>query len=89
MIQHHLQDYSLINTYVEKRRLELVFDDLSSAFYFFTLDLLFALQDDEIDEAITDTNYLRMKGLLTGHDRSIGAVFIHGKNNFSGIKNHE
>jgi hypothetical protein len=71
-----LQDYSLINTYVDKRRLELNFDDLSSAFYFFTLDLLFALQDDEIDEAITDTNYLRIKGLSTGHDRGIDAVYI-------------
>ena len=36
-----LQDYSLINTYVEKRRLELNFEELSSAFYFFTPDLLY------------------------------------------------
>lgn len=73
-----LQDFTLIKSYLDRIKNE--HDDINEnniAFYYFVLDLLFGLQDDEIDDAITDTHYLRlMQNKGGGHDRGIDAVYI-------------
>ncbi|XHR95147.1 AIPR family protein [Mucilaginibacter sp. UC70_90] len=71
-----VQDFAVINTHVEKYKSDYGFSDSSNAFYFFALNLLFGLQDDEIRDSITDNHYLKTIGNVAGHDRGIDAVFI-------------
>jgi hypothetical protein len=53
----------------------------SNAFYYFVLNVTLGLQDDEIEDAITDNNYLISKGSISGHDRGIDAVHIDESGN--------
>lgn len=70
-----LQDFSLIRSHVE--RYERDFDQTTSnAFYYFVLDILLGLQYDEIQDSITDTNYLTKNSQVKGHDRGIDAIYI-------------
>jgi len=71
-----LQDYSLIENMVKKYGEDYEIGEPQIAFYFFALDHLLGLQDDEIKEAITDTYYLQKYGTTAGHDRGIDAVYI-------------
>ena len=48
----------------------------SQGFYYVLLATLFDLQDDEIDDAITDDAYRVFKGDSPGKDRAIDAVYI-------------
>lgn len=48
----------------------------SSAFSYFVLNLVLGLQDDEIKDAITDTNFLKEIGQKSGHDRGIDALYV-------------
>ncbi len=75
-VSYSLQDYALIKTHVDKLTTDLKIKNASLGFYFFVLDLLFNLQEDEIDDAITDTAYLQIKGKVGGHDRGIDAIYI-------------
>lgn len=76
MIIPTLQDYSLVRTKTEKKQQDYGFTDLSSAFYFVVIDLILGLQDDEIRDSITDSNFLRVSGQASGHDRGIDALYI-------------
>lgn len=71
-----LQDFRLIETHVEKITSELNLRKLSFGFYYFVLDLVLNLQEDEIGDSITDTAYLIDLKNMGGHDRGIDAVFI-------------
>lgn len=71
-----LQDFSLINTKVQKYKKDFNLDSDSSAFSYFALKLILGLQDDEIKDAITDTNLLDRLGKSSGHDRGIDALYI-------------
>lgn len=71
-----LQDFSLIKTHVDKISAEQGLNQSSLGFIFFALDLILNLQEDEIEDAITDTAYLSQTGKDKGHDRGIDAVFI-------------
>ncbi len=73
-----LQDFSLVKTSTERFREDFNLKDTSSAFCFICLNLLLGLQDDEIKDSLTDTNYLRKEGDegSAGHDRGIDAIFI-------------
>lgn len=73
-----LQDFSLIRTYVEKFKSDNTLQTSSLAFSFFVLDLLFSLQADEIEDALTDSFYLRTRSQDSGHDRGIDALYIDG-----------
>jgi hypothetical protein len=46
------------------------------AFYFFILDLVLKLADDEARDSITDNYYLKKNGKFSGHDRGIDAIYI-------------
>jgi uncharacterized protein YneF (UPF0154 family) len=46
------------------------------AFYFFILDLVLKLADDEARDSITDNYYLKKYGSFSGHDRGIDAIYI-------------
>ena len=74
--QPSIQDFRLIKTHVEKYMKDLDFTDESLAFNYFSLDHILNLQEDEIDDAITDTFYLRFKKKESGHDRGIDAIYI-------------
>ena len=76
MIQPSIQDFSTINTYVEKYKSDLSLRDSSSAFYFVVLDLLFNLQDDEIRDAITDSHFISTNSQKRGKDRGVDVVII-------------
>ncbi len=43
---------------------------------FFAIDLILGLQEDEVEDSITDTYYLRQSGKDSGHDRGIDAVYV-------------
>lgn len=61
-----LQDFSLLQTYVHKHQKDYSFETPSKAFVYLCLDLILNLQDDEIEESITDG----------GMDRGIDAIYI-------------
>ncbi|MUH00929.1 hypothetical protein F7734_55175, partial [Scytonema sp. UIC 10036] len=71
-----LQDFSLIKTTVRKYAEDFGSQDYSNAFYHLILELILDLQDDEIEDSITDNHYLRMTGKSSGHDQGIDAVYI-------------
>lgn len=71
-----LQDFSLIKTHVDKVAKEKELSQPSLGFMLFALDLILGLQEDEIEDAMTDTAYLLERGGAKGHDRGIDAVFI-------------
>lgn len=71
-----LLDFSTINTHVKK-----IQNDLGKApqdaFYFFVLGNILGLQEDEIEDSITDNHYLKKhKKHLGGHDRGVDAIYI-------------
>jgi hypothetical protein len=43
---------------------------------FFALDIVLGLQDDEAEDAITDSSYLKQSNKASGHDRGIDALYI-------------
>ena len=71
-----LQDFSLIRSYVGSYQRDFG-KEPQDAFYHFALGLLLDLQDDEVEDAITDNSYLLRSGSKQGgHDRGIDAVYI-------------
>ena len=76
MISPSIQDYSTVNTYVEKYKKDYELQTNSNGFYFLVLSLMFDLQDDEIRDSITDTHFLTTIGLEKGNDRGIDAILI-------------
>jgi hypothetical protein len=72
-----IQDFTTIKSCVEKFKNENNLIDETNAFYFFALNLILKLQDDEINDSITDNYYLQIETNNTaGHDRGIDAIFI-------------
>jgi hypothetical protein len=71
-----IQDFSTIDTNLNKIKEDYGLKNKTSAFYYYVLDLLLNLQEDEINESITDTCYLSAMGECAGHDRGIDAVYI-------------
>ena len=72
-----IQDFSTVNTFVEKFKTDYSFNASSNAFYYLALNLYMDLQDDEIADSITDNFYLSSTGQVPGHDRGIDAVYIN------------
>lgn len=73
---HSLQDFSLIHTHVQKYMNDFNLGTPSSAFSYFALNLILGLQDDEIEDAITDNYLLKETGKTGGHDRGVDALYI-------------
>lgn len=71
-----LQDFSLIQTNIQSCMKDFNIKEAPNAFYYFALNLILNLQDDEIRDAITDTHYLQKYGVASGHDRGIDALYI-------------
>lgn len=71
-----LQDFSLIQTNIQSCMKDFDIQEAPNAFYYFVLNLILNLQDDEIGDAITDSNYLRKYGSNSGHDRGVDALYI-------------
>ncbi|MDP3057722.1 MAG: AIPR family protein [bacterium] len=61
-----LQDFSLLNTYIEKYKKDYKLQNLATAFPLFALDAILSLQEDEMKDSITDG----------GNDGGIDAVYI-------------
>jgi AIPR protein len=75
-IKPSLQDFSLINTRVQRIKEDNELQELSEAFYLFVGDLICGLQDDEVRDAITDNSYLQKYSHKGGHDRGIDLFHI-------------
>lgn len=80
-----LQDFSTIRTNVERCKQDFDLTDSSNAFYFLALNLILGLQDDEIEDSITDSHYLKCVGKRGGHDRGIDVVYIDNNDNIATI----
>jgi hypothetical protein len=76
MNTRNLQDFSLIHQAVQKAKRDFQHTHDSNGFYFVALSLLLDLQDDEIDNAITDNFYQTAKGRVAGKDRGIDAIYV-------------
>ena len=75
-VRPNIQDFSTIDTNLQKIQNDFKLKSKISAFYFYVLDILFNLQEDEIRENITDSYYLSESNENTGHDRGIDAIYI-------------
>jgi len=80
------QDFCIIKTGVEKTLKDYskkynLFNKMSLAFCWFILENMFNLQDDEIDEAITDTLYLKSQNENSDNDSGIDAIVINSADN--------
>ena len=75
-VKPNIQDFSMIDTSLQKIEKDFNLKSKPSAFYFYVLDLLLNLQEDEIKESITDTSFLSESNEYTGHDRGIDAIYI-------------
>lgn len=75
-ISPSLQDFSLIRTHVQQYTKDQDLSNDSLGFLFFALDIILGLQDDEADDAITDTSYVTHNNKGAGHDRGIDAIYI-------------
>lgn len=78
-----LADFTLVDSQVKKIEEDAKLQTRANAFYYFILDLFYSLQDDEIDDTLTDSNYLKTMGRKAGHDRGIDAVLIDDSSNQS------
>ena len=76
MKKQSAQDLSVIHQHVLRAKLDNSLKDESQAFYHVLLGALFDLQDDEIDDAITDDHYRVSKGASPGKDRGIDSIHI-------------
>lgn len=77
MITPSIQDFATVNSYVEKIANDNGLKDTTNAFYYFALSLILNLQDDEIEDSITDNYYLKVETEHeSGHDRGIDAIYI-------------
>ena len=77
-----LAEFTLVREHIKKIKNDLGYQERtneissSNAFYYLTLDLILDLNYNEIEENITDTNFLRLKKKPSGHDRGIDAIYI-------------
>lgn len=71
-----LQDFSLINTRVNKIKDEYELKKASDAFYYLVMENILDLPEDEITDSITDSSFLKEMGENSGHDRGIDAIYI-------------
>ncbi|PJZ79208.1 AIPR family protein [Leptospira meyeri] len=76
-MEKNLQDFSLIASQTNRFKIDYELENETIAFYYFTLNSLFKLQKDEIEDTITDTDYLSIIGETTGNDNGIDALFIN------------
>jgi hypothetical protein len=77
MITRVLQDFSLIHQAVQKGKRDFNLAEDSNAFYFVLLSLLLDLQDDEMEDAITDNFYQTVRKRPAGKDRGIDAIHVN------------
>jgi hypothetical protein len=80
-----IADYSLISVTVRRYGKDYGIKEDSIAFYFFILDLLLNLSDDEARDAITDNFFLKNYSNSPGHDRGIDAIYIDNESGHTTI----
>lgn len=71
-----LQDFSVIHQFTVKATREHGLSADSSGFYYVLLSALFDLQDDEIENSITDNSFWASKGESPTRDRGIDCIYI-------------
>jgi predicted nucleic-acid-binding Zn-ribbon protein len=77
-----LQDFNLLKKHVNKATVDRRQNAGSLGFYFFAIDLILNIPEDDIEDSITDTYYLSKKENTTaGHDRGIDALYIDESDN--------
>lgn len=86
------QDFSVINSYVKSitNDLEKKYNkkiDSGVSFISFILEYFFDFQEDQVDEAISDTSYLKILGRDAGNDSGVDAIFIDEENKIVNIIN--
>jgi hypothetical protein len=81
MTNYSIQDFSIIQNKLERIQNELGLSARENSFYFMILNLILKLQEDEVYESVTDTNFL-INELQhnSGNDRGIDAVYIESIN---------
>ncbi|CAI1935341.1 AIPR protein [Serratia fonticola] len=75
-MEYTIQDFNLIRSKCNNLVSEYQLEKESQAFSYLVIESIFHLVGDDIDDCITDTEYLRIKDKISGHDRGIDALFI-------------
>ncbi len=76
MKKQSAQDFAVIHQHVVRARADNSLKEDSQGFFHVLLGTLFELQDDEIDDAVTDDSYRVAKGASPGKDRGVDAIHI-------------
>ncbi|HEY8389752.1 MAG TPA: AIPR family protein [Clostridia bacterium] len=76
----NFSSFSLINSSVENIKNAINMETASNAFYYFALNKILNLSNDDISESITDNYFLKTQSLPGGHDRGIDAVYLDDDN---------
>jgi len=71
-----LQNHSLIHNFAKKAKQENGLTSEAMGFYFVLLSTLFDVQDDEIENSITDNAYWTAKGHSPTRDRGVDLIYI-------------
>src|SRR6266446_3032149 len=71
-----VQNFSVIHQHVLRSKSDNALNSDSNAFYYVLLGCQFELQDNEIDESITDDHYRVSRGDSPGKDRGVDAIHI-------------
>lgn len=71
-----LQNHSLIHNFAKKAKQENGLTSEAMGFYFVLLATLFDVQDDEIENSITDNAYWTAKGHSPTRDRGVDLIYI-------------
>lgn len=72
----NFSNFSLINSTVQSIKDGLNLTNSSDGFYYFALNKILDLSNDDITESITDNSFLKNQSLPGGHDRGIDAVYL-------------
>jgi hypothetical protein len=72
-----LQNHSLIHNFAKKAKQENGLTSEAMGFYFVLLATLFDVQDDEIENSITDNAYWTAKGHSPTRDRGVDLIYIN------------
>lgn len=80
MLEPNQKHFATVREYVEKYKKDYQLNSSVGGFYYFVLNLFFDLNDEEIKNAITDTNFLKEETAEADkkidHDRGVDAVYI-------------
>ncbi|MBA3352328.1 MAG: hypothetical protein H0U23_07885 [Blastocatellia bacterium] len=76
MTTSNFQQFSVLQQHVNKARANFALIELSDAFPLVVLPLVVEVDEDEVEDSITDSSFQNARGKPAGHDRGTDAIVI-------------